>query len=166
MDIISSFENQSGIFEIHGIEICNHKLKHLHGLILLSKCYNIRRKLVYDCLNFSFTTDIYEQSYYYIFVYNSKVAEFVYFQNEEDRFKMVSKEVCRIFTTRSCLKGSWREAQETCQEYGGHLPVIRSKDELDEIIGLFYTTKFSPPIMMRMFIGMVVDKVCKCYSLG
>ena len=34
----------------------------------------------------------------------------------------------------NCIKKSWNEAYGMCKSVGGHLPIIRNKEELDEII--------------------------------
>ena len=44
------------------------------------------------------------------------------------------------------VKKSWTEADELCRSAGGTLPIIRSKDELDELISLVQFEKGLPPI--------------------
>ena len=51
---------------------------------------------------------------------------------------------------------SWHEAKQICQLVGGVLPVLQSKTELDEIIGLFKLSKYMPPIE-TLFIGLVYN---------
>ena len=44
------------------------------------------------------------------------------------------------------VKKSWTEADELCRSAGGTLPIIRSKDELNELINLLQFEKGLPPI--------------------
>ena len=40
---------------------------------------------------------------------------------------------------------SWNEASDACQSIGGSLPIIRSREELDELIALVKLSSFFPP---------------------
>ncbi len=58
------------------------------------------------------------------------------------------------------LNGTWNEASQLCKSHGGTLPIIRNKQELDQIITLSQCTL---TVMEVMFIGLCgnpVQKVC------
>ena len=50
------------------------------------------------------------------------------------------------------VKKSWTEVDELCRSAGGTLPIIRSKDELKELISLLQFEKGLPPIEL-IYIG-------------
>ena len=52
-------------------------------------------------------------------------------------------------------KKSWIEASKLCRAAGGYLPIIRSRNELEEIMYLM-KTKYLPPIDL-IFIGFIID---------
>ena len=62
------------------------------------------------------------------------------------------------------VKKSWTEADELCRSAGGTLPIIRSKDELNELIDLLQFEKGLPPIEL-IYLGFQFNpRVSKYYS--
>ena len=53
---------------------------------------------------------------------------------------------------RKRIDKSWFQAAELCRSAGGTLPIIRSKDELNELINLIKCSKGLPPIEL-VYIG-------------
>ena len=58
-----------------------------------------------------------------------------------------------LLSSRRKIKISWNEASKLCQDMNGTLPVLRSKEQQDEIISILSSANTPPPIMV-MFIGM------------
>ena len=56
----------------------------------------------------------------------------------------------------SSTKKSWMEASTLCRHAGGTLPVIRSKDELEELISLLKFGNGLPPIAF-IFLGLQMN---------
>ena len=54
--------------------------------------------------------------------------------------------------------GTWREACNMCESIGGHLPVLRSREEQDQVMSFLKIFKHMIPISV-MFIGLVNEKV-------
>ena len=42
----------------------------------------------------------------------------------------------KYFEAKNSLKGTWNEASEFCKSLGGYLPIIRSREEQDELVSL------------------------------
>ena len=153
-------ENSTAMLNIYKIQICPNKF---HDISIGYTCFNFKDQCWHKCLKYV-PKDIAKS---FAFLYHPNIDELLisktclagYFDRP---FK------CRfpnaLFVDK-CLKGSWMEAAEVCKEYGGHLPIIRSKEELDEIIGLFYLTKVPAPLMTVMFIGLInfANRVCFSY---
>ena len=101
------------------------------------------------CLNFSRIPKVSEKrGHYYIFFWS------IY------RWKLTNIVTQR--KSRKILK-SWYSAFKLCRQLGGSLPLIRSSDELLEIISLLKITEDMPPIE-ALFIGLIrhyKKKVCK-----
>ena len=57
------------------------------------------------------------------------------------------------------LKLSWIEAHKACKSVGGNLPILRNRDEQDELISLVRISDYRPPQMVILFIGLVGHKV-------
>ena len=53
---------------------------------------------------------------------------------------------------------SWNEASDQCEYFGGYLPILRNKDEMEEFTSLIKSTKGLPPIE-NVFIGLYYYKV-------
>ena len=164
---LRSFEsNSTGVVHIYGIEMCNQKFSYFQDISVKYKCYNKRDYCWYRCLNYSLAGDQghIDNNHYYAFIYNSNIYELQLYRTCT-KYKYVNRKwKCRgtpaFMLGEECLKGSWNEASETCAEFGGYLPIIRSKDEQDELISLLYLSKIPPPLMTIMFIGLMGYKVC------
>ena len=52
---------------------------------------------------------------------------------------------------------SWRQASQLCRSYGGHLPVFRSRDEMEELVSLVRFSANHP--FTLLFIGLRLKKV-------
>ncbi len=59
----------------------------------------------------------------------------------------------------SSLRGTWVEARQLCLKFDALLPILRSKEELDNLISIFKLPYQSPPPMPVMFIGLIKTKV-------
>ena len=158
---LRSFEsNSTGVVHVHGIEMCNQKFSYLQEISVEFKCYNKKDECWYRCLNYSSSRDKAHSinNHYYAFIYHPNIYE-LKLKETCTRNKYVERQwKCRGFPVDildDCLKGSWNEASQTCKEYGGHLPIIRSKDEQAELISLLYLSKIPPPFMTVMFIGLI-----------
>ena len=154
--------NSTAILNIHRIHVCLDELQHIS---ITYTCLNLADSCLYKCLK-------------YVPKYNGTTFAFVYHPN---MFELKLSQTCSIRSSNrpmkcrfpnkvwgsECLKGSWIEAANVCKEYGGHLPIIRSRNELHEIIALFHLTKIPPPLMTIMFIGLVnvAYEVCFLFYL-
>ena len=58
-----------------------------------------------------------------------------------------------LLSSRRKIKISWNEASKLCQDMNGTLPVLRSKEQQDEIISML-SSEYTPPPVMVMFIGL------------
>ena len=58
-----------------------------------------------------------------------------------------------LFSSHRRTKISWNQASKLCRDMNGTLPVLRSKEQQDEIISLL-SSYHTPPPIMAMFIGM------------
>ena len=157
--------NSTGVVHVYGIEMCNKKFTYFQDISVQYKCYNKRDYCWYRCLNYSSAknNEQNDNNHYYAFIYHSNIIEL---KKTCTRYKYVGRKwTCRgFFASRwdrnECLKGSWNEALETCAEFGGYLPIIRSKDQQDELISLLYLSKIPPPLMTIIFIGLIEYEVC------
>ena len=57
------------------------------------------------------------------------------------------------------LKVTWIEAHKACKSIGGNLPIFNSKEEQDEVISFIRMSKYTPPQMKVLFIGLAGQKV-------
>ena len=51
---------------------------------------------------------------------------------------------------------TWWEADNMCKSINGHLPMLRNRDELNELIALMKLSKFLPPVEF-LYIGLNDD---------
>ena len=64
------------------------------------------------------------------------------------------------------LKRTWEEAFAMCSTIGGHLPEVRDRNELDELISLFQLSHDMPPVE-AIYIGLYENskvRIC-CFWL-
>ena len=156
--------NSTGQMHVYGIEMCNNKFSYLQDISVHFQCYNKRDYCWYSCLNYSsaIKNEHNDNNHYYAFIYHSSIIEL---KGACTKYKYVERKwVCRgpfaAWGVEQCLKGSWNEASETCAEFGGYLPIIRNKDQQDELISLMYLSKIPPPLMTIIFIGLKGPQVC------
>ena len=60
-------------------------------------------------------------------------------------------------------KISWNEASDHCQSEGGFLPIVRSREEQDDLLSIFnkHTLLGTPKI--GIYLGLRIHKVCVCW---
>ena len=93
----------------------------------------------YHCINYSSVINYIEKKvvgeHYYVYLLNSAVNPFA------------------SSFTKPQSNLSWNEACKMCLSVNGTLPILRSKDQQDEILSLL-SSSFTPPTIMIMYIGL------------
>ena len=69
-------------------------------------------------------------------------------------------EAFSLFSGNRSLKITWNQASKLCQDMNGTLPILRSKEQQDEIISLLSSHQTPPPIMV-LFIGLTFSNQSK-----
>ena len=161
ISIQSINNNSDSILEILPIEPCNHNSSIYQYVYTKFLCH--KDNCDYYCFNYStLKKKPHEQlDTYYVFIYHPDIS--IHFCEKKILARPGRRgQICG--PTKGpfgeCLKGSWKEAYEVCAKLGGTLPVIRSRDELDELISLLYLPNLPPPMMTIVFIGLVEIHVC------
>ena len=69
---------------------------------------------------------------------------------------------CNVELNNTCnflaMPLSWNDASDMCEHFGGYLPILRNKDEMEEFISLIKSTK-GLPLIENVFIGLHYYKV-------
>ena len=84
---------------------------------------------------------------------------FINYSHVMTKYKNLNKDYYYMYyMTRpgSKVKLSWNEAMTFCETFGGTLPIIRSKQHQEEILS-FLASKFSPPPIIVLFIGLTTS---------
>ena len=63
------------------------------------------------------------------------------------------------YKQKTGFRGTWLEAYKLCYHFGGFLPILRSKEELDQLISILKLPVIPPPPMKIMFIGLTSYRV-------
>ena len=66
------------------------------------------------------------------------------------------------FSEATHARGAWNEASDLCKSAGGSLPIIRDKEDQEEIMSMLTLSRYIPPIEV-LFIGLKLNlspKVC------
>ena len=96
----------------------------------------------YYCINYSSVINYMENKmvgqHYYVYLLNPAVNPFA------------------SSFTKPQSNLSWNEASKVCLSVNGTLPVLRSKDQQDEIMS-HLSSSFTPPTIMIMYVGLSVS---------
>ena len=98
------------------------------------------------CLKYNHHTNYFNFSQHYYFVFD---------------FNFYATQHFKQYSTPYSHQRSWIEASKLCRSAGGTLPIIRSREELDELISLLKYGSALPPIEI-LYLGFITDsKVSK-----
>ena len=69
-----------------------------------------------------------------------------------------------FYEQKTGFRGTWLEAYELCKRFDGFLPILRSREELDQLISVLKLPMVPPPPMKIMFIGLIIHQVRKVFK--
>ena len=158
-------QNFSGMFRLYFGQTDNKKFGTLLDISPQLTCENIihmkehNRWCFYRCLNY--TVDINrDHRHHYTYVFHLDMDSQRLSCHPPISKNWIRNEDCdNANETIRYLKGSWNEAANVCAKLGGYLPIIRSKDEQDELISILKLPSITPPLMNIIFIGLRNYKV-------
>ena len=116
----------------------NHQQHNYYRIVTPILCSKLNFSIFWNfdyCLNFSSSNRLNPQQNYYYLFFRQHLSKYHSNQN---------------------TKISWNEAFLICQNFGGSLPIISSKNKLDDLIALMKLSPVMPPVD-ALYIGLTQD---------